>query len=608
MKKSLLLLFVIPLFFVSCGKKENKAKDNKALQDSVQAYLDGYNKEYQRLYTLDEEPQWELNTHIVDGDTMTQHNADEADKALATFTGSKINIETSKKYLAQKDKLTDLQVRELNVILFSAGNNPETAGKIIDDRIAATNNQTKLLYGYKYMLNGKQVSANDISDILQNSNKLNERLAAWTASKEVGKTLKDGLANLQNLRNESVTPLGYSDFFSYQVSEYGMTTQDMIDLTNSMIRDVWPLYRELHTWARYELAEKYNQPVPDYLPAHWLPNRWGQDWTAMVKVEGLDIDSVLKTHDAEWIVKKGEEFYKSIGMGPLPQTFWDKSSLYPAPPDAGYSKNNHASAWHMDLDKDVRSLMSVETNTEWWSTVLHELGHIYYYQAYSNPDVPYILRNGANRGYHEAFGTMMGLASLQKPFLEGLGLIPKGTVTNDTMKLLSEALDYIVHIPWGSGVMTQFEYELYAKNLPEDQYNKEWWDLVKKYQGIVPPSERGEEYCDAATKTHINDDPAQYYDYSIANVLLFQFHTYIAENILHQDPHATNYWGNTGVGDFLMKVMKPGESVDWREHLKACIGSDMSAKPMVNYFAPLMDYLKKVNEGRKYTLPENPPV
>jgi peptidyl-dipeptidase A len=30
----------------------------------------------------------------------------------------------------------------------------------------------------------------------------------------------------------------------------------------------------------------------------------------------------------------------------------------------------------------------------------------------------------------------------------------------------------------------------------------------------------------------------------------------------------------------------------------------MSAKPMQDYFDPLTEYLKKQNEGRKYTLPE----
>ena len=202
---------------------------------------------------------------------------------------------------------------------------------------------------------------------------------------------------------------------------------------------------------------------------------------------------------------------------------------------------------------------------------------------------------------------MMGLASLQKPFLVGLGMVDSNVVSNDTMVLLKQALQYIIQIPWGSGTMTEFEHDLYSQNLSADSFNSKWWELVKTFQGIVPPTTRGEEFCDAATKTHITDDPAAYYDYSIANVLLFQAHTYIADSILHQNPHATNYWGNKGIGDFLKKIMTPGASVDWREHLQNCIHSDMSAKPLVDYFGPLQVWLKKENTGRKYTLPEKAP-
>jgi len=608
MKKSIALSVATSLLFVACNNKPSQEKDTTAAKASVDSFLVDYNKQFQKYLIASNEGQWKLNTHIVAGDTATENAAARADEAMATFTGAKLLTETAKAFLDKKDslQLSDIQVRQLKAIIFNAGANPEAAGDIVKQKIAAQNKQTGLLYGFKFTLNGKEITPNDIDGTLEKSSNEAERLAVWTSSKEVGKVLKTGLVNLRELRNKSVQPLGYADFFAYQASEYGMSTDELMTTTRGMIKDIWPLYRELHTWARYELAKKYNKPVPDYIPAHWLPNRWGQEWSQLVKVEGFDLEPYLKKQGAEWIVKKGEEFYKSIGFDPLPATFWERSSLYPVPANAGYKKNTHASAWHIDNDKDVRSLMSVVPNTEWWSTALHELGHIYYYQSYSNPDVPIVLRSGANRAYHEAFGTMMGMASLQKPFLQGLGMMDKNLQTNDTLMLLKEALEYAVHIPWGSGTMTEFEYNLYSKNLAPDQYNKLWWTLVKRFQGIEPAEVRGEEYCDAATKTHINDDAAQYYDYSMSNVLLFQFHQHIAQNILKQDAHATNYWGNKDVGAFLQQVMKPGASVDWREHLKKSIGQDFSAKPMLEYFQPLMAYLKKINAGRKYTLPEQP--
>ena len=597
MRKYLLLTGMIGLLSFT-----NPIKDK--IQQQAQTYLDGYNKEYQRLYTADNLAQWKLNTYIVRGDTVSAHLADLTGKAFADYTGSKENIDSANKYLALKSSITALQYRQFQTILFNAGNNPATAGNVVDRRIKAGNVQLGLLYGYKYTIDGKPVTTGYIDSLLENSSDMSLRLKAWEASKEVGKSLKPGLDSLQHLRNASVTPLNYKDFFDYNTHDCDMSGEEMIKLTRQFIADVWPLYRELHTWARYELASKYNQPVPEYIPAQWLPNRWGQDWSQLVDVKALNIDSILKVRGVNWMAHEAEKFYTSIGFDTLSASFWKNSSLYPVDANAPYSKNNHASAWHIDLDQDIRSLQSITPNTDYWSTVLHEYGHVYYYKSYSIPAVPVILRNGANRGYHEAFGTMMGLASLQKPFLEKLGLIKPGLQTNDTLKMLKEALDYIVRVPWGSGVMTEFEYQLYAKNLPADSYNKTWWELAKKYQGIVPPTDRGEEYCDAATKTHITDAPAYYYNYILANVLLFQFHEYIATNILHQDVHATNYWGNKQVGDFLKTVMKTGASVDWREHLKSTIHSDLSAKPMVNYFDPLMVYLKRINQGRKYTLPE----
>src|SRR5690606_18582650 len=154
------------------------------------------------------------------------------------------------------------------------------------------------------------------------------------------------------------------------------------------------------------------------------------------------------------------------------------------------------------------------------------------------------------------------------------------------------------------GTMSNFEKALYVDNLPEDQFNTKWWELAKKYQGIVPPQERGEEYCDAATKTHINDDPAQYYDYALSYVILYQLHNHIAKNILHQDPRATNYYGQKEIGDFLKKIMYPGASKDWREVLRESTGDELNAQAMLEYFNPLIDWLKEQNKGRNYSLAE----
>jgi len=572
-------------------------------QKEAQAFLDSYTDEYISLYYEAAKAEWRANTYIVEGDTATQNAVQQANEALAAFSGSKENIDMARSYLENEMKLTPLQVKQFKAILYAAANNPQTVPDLVKDRIKAEAKQTETLYGFDFTIDGKSVSTNEIDQILVDENDLGKRLAAWQSSKEVGKKLKPGLTNLQKLRNKTVQALGYDDYFSYQVSEYDMSTQEMLELNHRLIEEVMPLYRELHTWARYELAEKYGaDEVPEYLPAHWLPNRWGQDWASLVTVEGIDLDGVLKTKEPSWLVEQAERFYISLGLEELPQSFYEKSSLYPLPDTVDYKKNNHASAWHMNLEDDIRCLMSVVPNERWYETTHHELGHIYYYILYTNPDVPPLLRGGANRAFHEAVGSMLGLAAMQKPFLQHLELIGGDVETDEMKTLLKEALNYIVFIPWSAGVMTDFEHELYANVLSPEQYNAKWWELKKKHQGIVPPMERGSEFCDAASKTHINNDAAQYYDYALSYVLLFQLHNHIATNILQQDPHATNYYGSKEVGQFLSQILSPGASVDWRKLMQNTLNEEISAKAMLDYFQPLMDYLKEQNKGRQHTI------
>ncbi len=599
------ILTFLTIGFFAC-KSENKTNAEPTQeQKDTQAFLDAYSQEYVKLYYASSEAAWKINTEIKEGDTLNAYNSRIADEAFTAFTGSVDNIEKTKKFLSQKDNLTPLQLRQLEVILYTAGSDPQTVADLVKEKIKASIAQTEKLFGFTFKLYDKEVTTNEIDNILKSETNLQKRLDAWEASKEVGKDLKAGLVNLQRLRNQTVQALDYPDYFSYQVSDYGLTTPEMMDMMKRLNQELRPLFRELHTYARYELAKKYGvKEVPDYLPAHWLPNRWGQDWSSMLDVKGLNIDSVLSTKSAEWIVKEGESLYKSLGFPALPESFWMKSSLYPYPVDSTVKKNNHASAWHLDLDKDVRSLMSVEPNAEWFETSNHELGHIYYYIAYSTPKIPPVLRGGANRAFHEALGSMMGMAAMQKPYLAGRGLIPANTKTDSIQIMLKEALNFAVFIPFAAGTMSEFEKALYADNLPESEFNNKWWALVKQYQGIVPPNDRGDQFCDACTKTHINDDAAQYYDYALSYVILFQLHQHIAEKILHQPPTTTNYFGNKEIGDFLKKIMSTGATRNWRDVMKEATGEDMNAKALVRYFDPLMTWLREQNKGRKYTLPD----
>ncbi len=564
-------------------------------QERADAFLKLVNAGYQALYRVNSGAQWDALT-----DVTPEHDAasEAAGNAYAAFNGNPAIIREAREFLAQKDALDDLTVRQLNQVLLNAAEYPMTNPALVEARVHAETLQSSILNSFQFKLRGKPVSANDIDDLLESGTDLSERRAVWEASKESGKALKENLINLRGLRNGAAGELGFPDYFGLQVAAYGMTTDEMVKMQDEFMLVLRPLYLQLHTWTKYKLAEKYHQPVPRLIPAHWINNRWSQEWTGLV--EAANIDGRFKGRSAEWIARTAESFYEGIGFEPLPPSFWSKSDLYPVPPGNPRRKNTHASCWHIDLENDVRSLQSIEPNSEWFYTAHHELGHGHYFMSYTRPGVPPLLRTGANPGFHEGIGELAALASSQVPYLKFRGILPADYRADTTAFLLNDALsNSIPFMFWASGTMTHWEADVYAHRLPAGQWNARWWKYVREFQGIEPPAPRGEEWCDAATKTHIDDTPCYYYSYAVATVLKFQLHDYIARNILHQPPQACNYAGNKEVGAWLKSILETGGTEDWRKLLREKTGEDLSTRAMLDYFKPLQSWLEDQNKGRQ---------
>jgi peptidyl-dipeptidase A len=533
--------------------------DGTDLEGTASNFLKHYVDGYLPLYKASSEAAWAASTDVSEAHTAEQIVRGQA---LNEFVGSPRVIGAIKMYLGPRQKLTELTARQFEKVRLKAAEAPGTIPEIVKARTEAEAKQSATQDGFVYTLErpGKppeHPSANDIDRALLGSRDLLERQAVWETSKTIGGPLREGLLKVRDLRNRVAREMGFPSFFALQVADYGMTVDQMITLCDGIVEEVRPLYENLHAWAGRALATRYKAPVPEGpIPAHWLPNRWGQNWPGLV--EGVDADGPFKGKTPEFITRQAEAFYVSLGFPKLPPSFYEKSDLYPADPKSGRKKNSHASAWHIDLKEDVRSLMSIEADMQWFSTAHHELGHIYYYMSYSTPKVPILLREGANRAYHEAIGELMSLASGQRPYLKSVGLLSDAAAKADPVTwLLDTALDgsSIVFLPFSAGTMTHFERDFYEGAIPDNALNAAWWGHVRRYQGIVPPGPRAETLCDPATKTHINDDPAQYYDYAIATVLKFQLHDHIARVILKQDPHDCNYFGNLEVGKFLRGIL-----------------------------------------------------
>ena len=147
--------------------------------------------------------------------------------------------------------------------------------------------------------------------------------------------------------------------------------------------------------------------------------------------------------------------------------------------------------------------MCIEKNEEDFITIHHELGHIFYYQAYNH--LPTLFQGGANDGFHEAFGDLLTL-SITPDYLNRIGFISEGEAElakNDSIGLLmKQALEGVVVIPWAL-MLDKWRAGVFKGEIGRDELNQAWWNMRESYQGIAPPSERSEQYFDPGAKYHI---------------------------------------------------------------------------------------------------------
>jgi peptidyl-dipeptidase A len=587
-------------FFFALPTAPPRAANKKSAEKEAQAFLDAVTPLLLPAATTFSQVDWTAAT-----DATPEHIAERtgAGRITATLTGSRLIIDRSKELLSRSKDLDELTVRQLRRLQLGAAENPATIPDVVARRVAAESKQAGLLDGYTFCLQpapggrcARPTTANEIDNVLRRSRNLPERQKVWNASKEIGRALKPGLVELQTLRNQVAREMGYRSYFALQVSDYDMSVDEMMALLDESLETTRPLFDGLHCFARNSLATRFKRPVPKLIPAHWLGDRWAQTWPGLV--EEVNLDALFKGAAPETIVKSAESFYVSMGFPRLPATFWTASDLYPVPRTSPRKKNAHASAWHIDHALDIRSLMSVEPNAQWFGTAHHELGHVYYFLSYSTPDVPPLLREGANRAFHEAIGELGSLASEQTPYLIKVGVLPEGKEPDPTRWLLQSGLESIVLLHWAAGTMSHFERELYEGDLPPADWQKHWWEAVAQYQGVAPPAPRPDEACDACTKTHLTDDPARYYDYALATLIKFQLHDHICTQILKQDVRACNYAGSKEAGDFLRSIMKLGATRDWRTIMKDTTGESISARAMMSFYEPLNAELAKRNSGK----------
>jgi peptidyl-dipeptidase A len=463
---------------------------------------------------------------------------------------------------------------------------------------------------------GQALAIGEVEKLLANSRAPGELKSLWVGWHAVGAPMRERYTRFIQLQNKGAQELGYRDMGAMWRSGYDMGPEQFSAEVERLWQQVRPLYESLHAYVRSQLVKKYGKQAATkdgLIRADLLGNPWAQEWGNIYSLVapakssmGYDLTKILKQKKVDEIgmVHYGENFFKSLGFAPLPQSFWERS-LFVKPVDREVVC--HASAWDIDNLDDLRLKMCIQIRDEDFVTVHHELGHNMYQRAYKNQ--PYIFKNGANDGFHEAIGDTIAL-SITPEYLKQVALLDAVPQSDDTALLLRQAMDKIAFLPFGL-LIDQWRWKVFSGEIKPADYNKTWWQLRAKYQGVVPPVARTEADFDPGAKYHV---PANvpYTRYFLARLLQFQFYRAMCRDVDPSLPlHRRSFYGNAAAGARLNKMLEMGASRPWPEALKMLTGEDrMDAGAMMEYFAPLKKWLDEQNAANSaksgWTTPPNP--
>ena len=457
---------------------------------------------------------------------------------------------------------------------------------------------------------GQCLDLEAFENIIDSSRDSNELLKAWTGWHEIGKPMKPMYLRMVDIGNQGSQDLGFDGLSDLWFSKYDMPAEEFLAETDRVWDEVKPIYEALHCHVRSKLNEEYGDdvvPIDGPLPVHVLGNMWGQSWSNIYDLVyekdeskfSVDVTQIIEERkiNEQEMVKYAEDFFLSMGFKPLHKTFWERS-LFVKPQDR--SVVCHASAWNLDpANNDLRIKMCIEKNEEDFITIHHELGHIFYYQAYNH--LPTLFQGGANDGFHEAFGDLLTL-SITPDYLNKIGFISikeASDAKKDPIGLLmKQALEGVVVIPWAL-TLDKWRSGVFNGEIKESNLNSSWWSMRESYQGITSPAYRSEEYFDPGAKYHI---PANtpYTRYYLARIMQYQFHEALCNAMNFNGPlHECSIYGNEVAGEKIISTMAMGQSQPWQDAFENITGSrSLSGSSVMNYYKPLKEWLDKQNENR----------
>jgi len=567
--------------------------------ESAAAFLDRTERDLLVLTIESSRADWVYATHITD-DTEALSALTLTRVLQATARAAKAGVRFDRSRLSA-DELRKIDLLRLSMPL-AAPSDPVLAEELTRLVASMSGKYGKARYAPRGTT--EPLDLQGLSRILAERRDPAQLKDVWEGWHGFGRTIRPEFVRYVELANQGARELDFDDTGAMWRSKYDMPPADLEREVTRLWEQVRPFYLELHAYVRRRLGERYGTdlvPQGGPIPAHLLGNMWSQSWENILplvapKDAGAPPDltaALVRTRvDPKGMVRFAERFFVSLGLPPLPPSFWERS-MFTKPRDREVIC--HASAWDLDFVDDLRIKMCIEITGEDFRTIHHELGHNYYQRAYAGQ--PFLYRDGAHDGFHEAIGDTIAL-SVTPGYLTSIDLGDATSGADRTITdLLAVALEKVAFLPFGFAI-DAWRWRVFAGAVAPEAYNPSWWAMRRDLQGIEPPGVRAPTEFDAGAKAHVPSN-VPYLRYFLAHILQFQFHRALVREAGLSGPlHAASIFGSHAAGRRLAEMLALGQSRPWPDALAACTGeSTMDGGALLEYFAPLRAWLREENRG-----------
>ena len=450
----------------------------------------------------------------ISGDEKFQPQIVEKEMQLHSIYSSKENFEKIQKWRQQAGFAKNThRILEHLYRLFLARQEPKDLARKkaeLDVKLAGH------YANFRSLIDNKELTVNDIKQILHHSDDNECRKKTWEASKQIGPIVKDLILERVGICNQIAAGLGFRDYYALQLELQEIDEDELYSLLGKLDNLTKEPFKCLKSALDAKLAKRFGlKSVEEIRPWHYN-DPFFQDAPSLTD---LDLDPFFCKEDLEDLTLRS---FDHVGLD-IRQTM-KQSDL-----DERAGKDQHAFCLMMGRRPDrVKILCNCRNNAFWMSVMLHEFGHGVYDQNL-DPGQNYFLRDVAHINTTEAIAMLFGRLTHNQSWLEEvLGMDPVQAAAIAPLARKELNWHMLLFSRWVL-VMSHFEKSLYAN--PNQDLNSLWWDIAEKFQFLHRPEKRNKP--DWATKIHIALNPVYYHNYILGEMTASQIQHYIENQLGH---------------------------------------------------------------------------